>query len=558
MTAQPEDAETRRHGDAEKQTDPLSASPRLPISASPSAPAAIKLRRGQRRIIELAHQYRTLGVVMMRQYGKTTPAAGYSVLRMMKKRGHTVNFGSVQLDLGREIVRKEMEIVDRGIRSAIAAAKADVGRLEVADHKTGKTISQAGAYADDLADIYEANRLEFRFRHGQAESDFSRTLVMALTPATVGRTGDLICDEIGRMRDWRETFEAIRPFIRSNPDFRALMLTTPPPDDTHLSFTQLAPPPGANFQPNKEGNIYESVDYRFPILRLDAFDAWLDGIAMFDDVTGEPLSPEESRKRDPDKEAWDRNYGCKFLVGGSAACDLLRLNVAMERGQGHCEYFAIDDELDLQRALAWLPAHLGQGPIGIGIDIATTEKAVSNPTSVSIVEQDSLDYKVRAILTWKTRDPDLAEDRIVRIERAIESRPAGGRARAASIDATSEKYFAERLRKILRGKLPVNLVVGSERYERSGHETTNWKQYLGSVYVATLDDNHLWLPSSQYVKDDHRLVKKERGQFVCEPAPDGKHGDTFDSTKLALHAVTGRGKAFAQPAPVTHFECATL
>src|SRR3954464_3389445 len=97
---------------------------------------AIKLRRGQRRIIELAHQYRTLGVVMMRQYGKTTTAAGYSVLRMMKKRGHTVNFGSVQLDLGREIVRKEMEIVDRGIRSAIAAAKADVGRLEVADHKT--------------------------------------------------------------------------------------------------------------------------------------------------------------------------------------------------------------------------------------------------------------------------------------------------------------------------------------------------------------------------------------------------------------------------------------
>jgi hypothetical protein len=43
-----------------------------------------------------------------------------------------------------------------------------------------------------------------------------------------------------------------------------------------------------------------------------------------------------------------------------------------------------------------------------------------------------------------------------------------------------------------------------------------------------LDDNHLWLPSERYVREDWRLVKKEKGQFVCEPDSDGRHGDTFD------------------------------
>lgn len=515
----------------------------------------INLRAGQRRIIKLAQEFRTLGVVMMRQYGKTTTAACYSVLRMMQIRGHTVNFGSVQLDLGREIVRKEIEIVDKGIRAAVASAGHSGLALEMADQKSGRELK--GLSADDLADVYEANRLEFRFRHGQAESDFSRTLVMALTPSTVGRTGDLICDEVGRIRNWREVYEAIRPFIRSNPDFRCFMLTTPPPDDTHLSFTQLAPPPGEVFQPKAEGNLYQSTDYHFPILRLDAHDAFCDGVKMFDDVTGEPLSPDESRRRDPDKEAWDRNYGCKFIVGGAAACDLLRLNVAMERGIGQCEFFHIQEEVDFHRALDWIAGHLGKHPIGLGLDIATTEKGTSNPTCLAIVELDGLQYTVRAILIWKTREPDIAEERIVRVVDVVNARPSGGRARGLSIDATSEKYFAERIKKRLRAKLPVNLVVSSEKFERPGHEPTNFKQHLGSVYVAALDDNHLTLPCSQYVKDDHRLVKKERGQFVCDPAPDGKHGDTFDGPKLGMHAVTKRGPAELSAGNVGQFQGGT-
>ena len=32
-------------------------------------------------------------------------------------------------------------------------------------------------------------------------------------------------------------------------------------------------------------------------------------------------------------------------------------------------------------------------------------------------------------------------------------------------------------------------------------------------------------------------MKKERGQFVCEPDGQGRHGDTFDAVKLALKAL---------------------
>jgi len=63
------------------------------------------------------------------------------------------------------------------------------------------------------------------------------------------------------------------------------------------------------------------------------------------------------------------------------------------------------------------------------------------------------------------------------------------------------------------------------------------KTYLGDLYVARLNDNRLTLPPERYVREDHRMPKKIKGLFVCEPAADGKHGDTFDSGKLASWAL---------------------
>ena len=59
--------------------------------------------------------------------------------------------------------------------------------------------------------------------------------------------------------------------------------------------------------------------------------------------------------------------------------------------------------------------------------------------------------------------------------------------------------------------------------------------------MARLNDNRLTLPPERYVREDHRLPKKIKGLYVCEVAPDGKHGDTFDSGKLASWALNNRG-----------------
>jgi hypothetical protein len=64
-----------------------------------------------------------------------------------------------------------------------------------------------------------------------------------------------------------------------------------------------------------------------------------------------------------------------------------------------------------------------------------------------------------------------------------------------------------------------------------------------SQYVDILDDNSLTLPPQAYVRMDHRLVKKEKGKFVCVASPEGWHGDTFDANKLAIHALKGIGSA---------------
>ena len=53
----------------------------------------------------------------------------------------------------------------------------------------------------------------------------------------------------------------------------------------------------------------------------------------------------------------------------------------------------------------------------------------------------------------------------------------------------------------------------------------------------------LTLPPERYLREDHRLVKKDRGSYVCEAQADGKHGDTFDSGKLADWALSSNAGA---------------
>lgn len=497
-----------------------------------------RVRAGQREFERGVERHRIAGLLARRQYGKTTIASRISLKKMMKRPGHTVIFGSVKVDLGREIVRKEAEAMQKAFAALAQVAQDGGALLKLNDALSGKELATLSA--DDFAELYEATRLEFRLYHSR--SVYSRTKVVALTEDAVGETGDLIMDEVGRVKNFRAVLEAVMPIISSNPEFRAIYTTTPPPDDAHPSYDLLAPPVGTELPVSPTGNWYRS-EMGVHVLRISAADAYADGVPLYDDDTGAPITPEESRQRSHDKDAWDRNYDCKFVLGGTSACGIVQLDTAQRRGIGLCRFFQINSDLDFDVALAWLLESLGEGRVGLGWDLATTTKATSNPSSFAVMEQSGVEGIVRAIINWKTANPDVAMERVRRIVQTVWHRPAGGAARRLSIDATNERYFAKSVAQEIGASVPVELVVGSETVEIPGAEPMTKKQHLGGLLVGDLDDNRLILPPERYVRDDFRLVRKEKGQFVCEPDSDGKHGDTFDASKLARWSLMSTGGA---------------
>ena len=505
---------------------------------------AFKVRSGQREFRKDTEAHRVCGFVTRRQYGKTTFASLLALLKMQQTPGHTVVFGSVKLDLGREIVRKEADSTQRAFATVAAIATAAKQKLELVDADKAKALPTLRA--DDFAELYEAQRLEFRLYH--SPSVYSRTKVVALTPEAVGETGDLILDEVGRVKQFRAVWEAVKPIIASNPEFRCVLTTTPPPDDAHYSFELLAPPIGVALPVHKAGNLYKT-DLGVWVRRVTADDAFADGVNLFDDDTGAVITPAESRAREYDKEAWDRNYGCIFVIGGTSACGFAQLDAAQRRGAGEhlnrepqCRFFNIGSDLEFAGALAWVAEHLTGGKIALGFDVASTTKAKSNPSALAITEQHGAEFIVRGILNWKTWDPAVAEERLERAIRAIAARPVGGPAFGLAVDATGERLWCQGLRRKLGALVPIDLVIASETIELPGEpEKITLKQYQGGLLVGELDDNHLWLPPERYVKEDFRLVKKEKGQFVCEPDVNGQHGDTFDAVKQTIWKLLKTG-----------------
>ena len=492
----------------------------------------IKFRPAQIEFVKGVDRHGVVAFLARRQFGKTTILSAIALKKMMKRKDHTVVFGSVKLNLSREIVRKEAEIMRRAIASLQAEATDASGMLTTVDTTTGRDLGKLRD--DDYAEMFEQQRLEFRYYH--TRQSYSRTKVVALLPDTVGETGDLICDEISRSKQWAETWEAIEPIVQSNPDYRLLLATTPSPDDSHLSNQMLCPPVGTPLPLNPKGNWYRS-EYGFWVLRVDAFDAYAGGVPVYDLETREPLDPAEHRRRAMDKDAWDRNYGIKFILGGTSAIGVVQLQCAQTRGIDQCKFIMVDEESDLQEAIAWLRLHLGPNPVGMGVDLATTEKEASNPTSFAVVELDGTDVIFRLVAAWKTRDPDLARHRIKSLVTAVNSRTYGPRARRLAIDATNERYFSKDVQTALAGLVPVELVIASETVELTGQEPITKKALLGNQFVDVLDRNVAWLPPERYLKEDLRRVKRDRGSFNAELGPNGEHGDTFDACKLALHAL---------------------
>lgn len=197
----------------------------------------------------------------------------------------------------------------------------------------------------------------------------------------------------------------------------------------------------------------------------------------------------------------------------------------------------------------WLSRLVPGSKIGLGLDLATTNKGKSNPTALAITEQVAMTYFVRLLMRWKTNDPAVTRA----ILRAVLNMLAGirRRARRLCIDATNERFFAVDIRTALVADVPVELVIGSEQYIYLG-EPMIMKTYLGNLYCNTMEENQLILPAAEWVRKDARQVYRVRGGFDADVESDGSHADGFDGVKLSLHGiVSAGGPAHAEAVPTT-------
>jgi hypothetical protein len=177
---------------------------------------------------------------------------------------------------------------------------------------------------------------------------------------------------------------------------------------------------------------------------------------------------------------------------------------------------------------------LGDGPIAVGVDPATTTKKLSNPTGLVVTQREGLDYVVRAAIRFKTNDPAVTR---AFIDRAIDL-PNNKRVRRVVILATSERFFATDERSRLAGRVPVDLVIESERVSYMGEEMT-YKLYLGNLVVNTFNDNRIAAPNAVWLRND--LRQPEGATFIAEPDENGNHADAFCALGASLHGLIAAG-----------------
>ena len=469
-----------------------------------------------------------------RQGGKSSTLAEVSILEMLRGRRRRITYASASLLLGRELIYKEAAVLQAAIPRLQAASTAARVHLETTDSRTGRPLP-AKFSSEDFTSLFQAQRLEFRLWHDRHHC--ARTQVIAPNPATArGWTGTVLLDEFGFIRGLQELWEAVEPIVSTDRSFRLLGATTPPVDDAHFSYSLTEPPPGTEFPVSASGNWYRSTSGKLVHL-VDVFDAAEAGVRLYDLDTGRELSPQEHRAQAMDADAWRRNYGIVHLRGGTAAADLHAIESAQAQGHDSARFFQVETDEDWLQVLDWTASALTHGEIGLGWDLATTERERSNPSAVAVLEKLSDEWILRTLTVWKLCDPVLARARVRSLIEQIGRR--GLRPRRLCVDSSNERYFAADVRRELSALVPVELVAGHETVQPPGENPIPAKVYLGHRLLRLLHGNQLTLPPEPYVRADFRRVRRDRGSFISDTGPGGEHGDTFDATKLALYALEG-------------------
>jgi hypothetical protein len=85
------------------------------------------------------------------------------------------------------------------------------------------------------------------------------------------------------------------------------------------------------------------------------------------------------------------------------ASNLLALGAAQRRGLAESLLIMIDSQAGLDRAIGFLGDHLRNGPVGVGLDVATTSRSSSRPSSLTVTEKRGHDHVQVLVALWKER-----------------------------------------------------------------------------------------------------------------------------------------------------------
>lgn len=181
---------------------------------------------------------------------------------------------------------------------------------------------------------------------------------------------------------------------------------------------------------------------------------------------------------------------------------------------------------------------LGNGPLTWGLDLATSEKKTANPSSLVFNEKISGMEIERLVIAWKTDNPDVTEAILGVALNDVKA--CGRKCKNGNIDGSNERFFAQRLKKRFQSHCPIRIIAGNEKVAH-GVEEFDAKTLLGNLYVNAYTDGIIAVPAGPWIKDDRRLVKRDKGRFDCDLGRMGEHGDTFDAGKLAHWGQVGRG-----------------
>jgi len=483
----------------------------------------IALTKFQKCAIRKLKQLRMAVLLWRRQGGKTTLLSWIILRHLAEAPGSFITFVSASLSVGTEIPHRTTQLFNE-LLDILRNVSGDKGpRIE----SNGEGLDE-----DKLVDMFKQGKLEIHFRH--SKTVVSRMKVIAPNIATArGYSGWVIMDEIGFIPNFKEILEAVEPIISRDPTFVLIMATTYPNDDAHFCYELTDPEPGTTFDHCAEGNWYVS-QMGVHVHRVDAWDAELAGVPLYEMNSGAKLTPEQHRAQAFDKDAWDRNYGLIKVLGGTSAIGILQMNDAQDRG-AKLECLAAEKELPD----GWADK-MSDAPWAIGYDPATTENKKSNPSSIVVTQETGpREYAERFVFRFKTADDRKAKDFIrAIIETGTEK--AGRPPKGLAIDGTSEKYFARQVKSEFSRHCPVHVLVSSNTIVYQGDMLT-MKAFLGQEYVNAYDGNSIAIPPNKWVKEDRRLVKKAKGSFDNNVDASGNHGDTFDGGKNAFYVLRRKG-----------------